>query len=74
MAAITLTYTAQQASRLATAYGNYLGLGQDANAAQIKAEIWNQQRLLVQAYERKVAEAAAQATADAALTDLGIVT
>lgn len=74
MASTTLTYTTQQGSRVATAYGNYLGLGRDATAAEIKAEIWNGIRLLVAAYEKKTAEAAAIAAADSGLTDLGVVT
>ncbi len=59
---------------MATAYGKELGLGQDASAAQIKAEIWNQVRAIVAKWEKQTAEAAAVATADAGLTDLGGVT
>ncbi len=74
MASTTFTYTAGQGARMATAYGKELGLGQDASAAQIKAEIWNQVRAVVLKWEKQTAETAALATADAALTDLGGVT
>lgn len=74
MATTTFTYTNAQATRLATAYGKELGLGRDATAAEIKAEMWNAARLLVAKWEKQTAEAAALATAGAALTDLGVVT
>ncbi len=74
MPSTTLTYTNNQGQRISATYGDLLGLGRDATAAEVKAEIWNQQRLLVQAYEKRIAVAAAIATADAGLTDLGGVT
>ena len=75
MASVTLTYTTQQAQRVATAMGDHLGLGRDATAAEVKAEVWNYLRLqIVGPYEKRMAEAAAIATADAGLVDLGAVT
>jgi hypothetical protein len=74
MPTLSLTYTAPQANRIAAYYGDLLGLGRDATAAEIKAEIWNTQRLGVAAYEKRKAEIAAIATAAASLTDLGTVT
>lgn len=74
MPTTTFTYTAGQGARMATAYGKYLGLGRDATSAEIKAEMWNQQRILVAAQEKATAETAALVTANAGLTDLGVVT
>jgi len=74
MPTTTFTYTAPQGARIATAYGKLLGLGRDATAAEIKAEMWNQQRAIVLAQEKSVAEAAALVTANASITDLGVTT
>ena len=74
MASTTFNYTTAQGSRIATAYGKELGLGRDATAAEIKAEMWTAARFVVQKWEKRTAEAAALATADAGLSDLGVVT
>ena len=74
MAILTITTTAQQDQRIAVAFGHYLGLPGNANAAQIKTEIFNQVRAIVAADEKRVAEASALATANAGLTDLGSAT
>lgn len=74
MASTTFNYTTAQGARIATAYGKELGLGRDATASEIKAEMWNQVRFVIAKWEKQTAEAAAIATADAGLTDLGVVT
>jgi len=74
MATTTFNYTTAQATRMGTAFGKELGLPGSATEPQIKAEIWNYVRAVVGKWEKQTAEAAALATADAGLTDLGGVT
>ena len=74
MATLTITTTGAQDTRIAAAFGKYLGLPGNASAAQIKAEVFNFVRLIVADQEKKAAEAAALATANAGLTDLGAST
>lgn len=52
MAVLTITTTAQQDARLVAAFGARLGLGRDANAAEIKADIIQWVRTVVQDQER----------------------
>lgn len=71
MATITITTTAAQDARIVKAFGTYLGLGRNATAAEVKAEIIAFLRLTVQAQEEAAATQTAIATAKAALTPLG---
>ncbi len=65
MATLTITTTAPQDSRIAPAFGSRLGLAGNANAAQVKAEVIQFIRSVVQDYEIRVA---AKAAADAVTT------
>lgn len=74
MATMTIITTAQQDSRIAVAFGKYLGLPGNATPAQIKTEVFNFVRLTVATQEQQTAVNAATATAIAGLTDLGTAT
>lgn len=52
----TITTTAQDDQRLATAFGTRLGLGRNANAAEIKNALINWLRAVVIEEERVAAE------------------
>ena len=52
MATMTITTTGAQDARLVVAFGKQLGLGRDATAAEIKAEIIRFTRTVVQDQER----------------------
>ena len=71
MATLTITTTGAQDARIAAAFGSYLGLPGNANAAQIKAEVIAFIKLTVHAQEKRAAQLAAIATAEGGLTDLG---
>lgn len=71
MATMTITTTGAQDARIVKAFGSYLGLGRNATAAEVKAEVINFIRLTVRAQEEAAATAAAIETAKAALTPLG---
>ncbi len=77
MATLTITTTGAQDTRIVKAFGTYLGLKdgngapRNATAAEMKTEVINFIRLTVEAEERKEAQAAAIAAANAALTGLG---
>lgn len=53
MPSMTITTTAQQAQRLATALGKALGYGRDATADEIKAYVVDHFRQLVHREERQ---------------------
>lgn len=55
MAVLTITTTAPQAQRVATAFGARLNLGRDATNAEVKTEVVNIIRGIVQGYENQVA-------------------
>lgn len=61
MPTMTITTTAPQAQRVATALGAYLGLGRDATASEIKAHFIEQMKELVLAHERRLQKAEAEA-------------
>lgn len=71
MATLTINTTAPQDVRIAKAFGTYLGLGRNATAAEVKAEVINFIRLTVEAQEKAAAVKAATDTATAGLTTLG---
>ena len=71
MATLTITTTGAQDARIAAAFGKYLGLPGNANAAQVKAEVINFIRLTVEAQERDAAIKAAHDAAIAGLTPIG---
>ena len=52
MATLTITTTAAQDARLVVAFGARLGLGRNATAAEIKADIINFVRAVVNDQER----------------------
>jgi hypothetical protein len=58
MASITITTSAAQDTRLAPAFGAFLGLAGNANAAQVKAHLIDYMRIVVQNYEREQARRA----------------
>ena len=58
MAVLTITTTAAQAQRVATAFGSRLSLGRDATNAEVKAEVINMVRAIVLGYESDQAKAA----------------
>ena len=62
MATLTITTTGAQDTRIIAAFGDKLGLGGNANAAQVKADIIAYIKNIVQSYETR---AAAVAAADA---------
>ena len=70
MASMTITTTAQQDARIVAAYGTKLGLGRNATGAEVKEEVIRMIKRDVREQEFFVASTSAQA----ALTDLGIVT
>lgn len=61
MATLTITTTAAQDARLVVAFGAHLGLGRNATAAEIKADIVQYLVRVVKANEEKAAVAAAVA-------------
>lgn len=71
MATMTIITTGAQDSRIAAAFGKHLGLPGNANAAQIKLEIFNFVRHVVAKQEGEAAVKTATDAAVAALTDLG---
>jgi hypothetical protein len=52
----TITTTAPQAQRVATAFGAKLNLGRDATAAEVKADVIAYMRNVVINYEREEAQ------------------
>ncbi len=58
MATMTITTTAPQDARIVAAYGSMLGLGRNATAAEVKADVINYIRTSVQSYEKQQAIAA----------------
>lgn len=71
IATLTITTTAPQDARIVVAFGKYLGLGRNATAAEVKAEVIAFIRLTVAAQEKEAAVKTATNTAVAGLTDLG---
>ncbi len=53
MATLTITTTASQDARIVVAFGAYLGLGRNATAAEIKADVIDYVRRTVQSQERQ---------------------
>jgi len=58
MATLTITTTGAQDARIGAAFGDYLGLGRNANAAEVKARTIEFIRNVVQEYERRAQVAA----------------
>jgi hypothetical protein len=58
MAVLTITTTAGEAQRVATAFGARLGLGRDATNAEVKTAVIAYIRSIVRTYENEVAIAA----------------
>ena len=59
MAVLTITTTAPQDARIAPAFGAKLGLEGNANAAQVKADVIQYVKSVVQSYETQQAAVAA---------------
>ena len=74
MASMTITTTGAQDTRIAAAFGKYLGLPGNANAAQVKAEVIAFIKLTVENQEKQAAVTTATDSAVAALTGFGAVT
>lgn len=53
MGTLTITTTTQQDNLIVAAFGDRLGLQGNASAAQVKAEVINFVKRVVEAYERK---------------------
>ena len=62
MATMTITTTASEDARLTVAFGAKLGLGGNASAAQIKADVTNYIRAVVADQERIAASLTANQT------------
>ena len=63
MATMTITTTGPQDARIVVAFGSKLGLGRNATAAEIKADVINYIRVIVQDQE-KIAVVAANPPVD----------
>jgi len=64
MPSLTITTTAEQASRLASAYGAKLGLGRDATQAEVKAALIAEMKSVVRSYEAERAHRSVVIPAD----------
>jgi len=58
MAVLTITTTTPQALRVAEAFGAKLNLGRDATNAEVKADVIQYIRSVVQGHENRIAIAA----------------
>jgi len=68
MPSITLNFSAENGARLSAAYERRLGLDQPATADEVKADVIDYLRKVVEIEEREAAEAALAAGADLDLT------
>ena len=64
----TITTTAAEDARVAAAFGDYLRLGRNATASEVKAELVKLVRAIVKDHEDRITTANAVATAPAPIS------